>query len=222
MSSNVAAFFDMDLTLLDRSSGMLYFHYLRQHRLLSRRDLARVSWWIIQYKLSIMDFPHLVARLMAVVKGGREADTIAQTETWFNEMVVPHITEGGRRQIREHQRQGHIVAIVSGATSYAVRPLAHYLGLGDNFLSTQVEVNDGHFTGRVLEPACFGPGKVIWVERFAAERDVKLDQSYFYTDSFSDRPLLEKVGHPVAVNPDRRLRRYAQQKGWPIVHFYGS
>lgn len=220
--TNVAAFFDMDLTLLDRSSGMLYFSYLRKHHLLGRRDLLRVSWWIIRYKLSIMDFPHLVARLMAVVKGGREADTIAQTETWFTEMVAPHVTEGGRKQIEKHQGQGHVVAIVSGATSYAVRPLARYLGLGDHFLSTQVEVNNGHFTGRVLEPACFGPGKVIWVERFAAEHDVNLGQSYFYTDSFSDRPLLEKVGHPVAVNPDRRLQRYAQARGWPIVRFYDS
>ena len=220
--TNVAAFFDMDLTLLDRSSGMLYFRYLRQHRLLSPPDLVRVLWWIFRYKSSMMDFPHLVARLMTVVEGGREADTIAQTETWFTEMVAPHVTAGGRKQIEEHRRQGHIVAIVSGATSYAVRPLARYLGLGTDFLATQIEVNDGRFTGRVLEPACYGPGKVTWVERFASERNVNLEQSYFYTDSISDRPLMDRVGHPVAVNPDRRLRRYAQERGWPIVQFYGS
>jgi HAD superfamily hydrolase (TIGR01490 family) len=218
--TNIAAFFDMDLTLLDQSSGLLYFRYLRQQRLLSRRETALVFWWIVQYKLALLDFPHLIARLMAIVKGGREADTMSQTETWFKEMVAPHITEGGRQRIQEHQRQGHLAVIVSGATPYVVGPLARHLGLGDNYLCTRLEVRDGRFTGRIVEPACYGPGKVIWVERFAAERRVDLTKSYFYTDSYSDLPLLERVGHPVAVNPDRRLRRHARRRGWPIVQFY--
>jgi HAD superfamily hydrolase (TIGR01490 family) len=170
----------------------------------------------------MLDYPHLIAHLMALVKGGREADTIAQTETWFNEMVLPHVAAGGRHKIAEHLAQGHVVAIVSGATSYAVKPLAHHLGLGDNYLCTYLDVSDGRFTGRVRGTACFGPGKVSWVERFAAERDVDLAGSYFYTDSYSDLPLLERVGHPIAVNPDRRLRRHAQRQGWPILQFYDA
>lgn len=220
--TTIAAFFDMDLTLLDASSGLLYFRYLLNRRLLSLPETVRVAWWIAAYKASVLDFPHFMARLMAIVRGGREAEVLAQTESWFRDVVAPHVAEVGRQKVQEHLAQGHIVVIVSGATPYVVSPLARYLGIGDGYLCTHLEVRDGRFTGRVLEPACFGPGKVIWVERFAAEHHVDLAQSYFYTDSHSDLPLLERVGHPVAVNPNRRLRRFAEQRGWPVVRFYDS
>jgi phosphoserine phosphatase len=83
-----------------------------------------------------------------------------------------------------------------------------------------LEREDGRLTGRVTPPVCYGQGKVVWAERFAAEHDVDLDAGYFYTDSISDLPLLERVGHPVAVNPDPRLRRLADKRGWPIEQFY--
>jgi phosphoserine phosphatase len=71
-----------------------------------------------------------------------------------------------------------------------------------------------------VEPACYGEGKVVWAERFAAEFGVDLPASYCYTDSISDLPLLERVAHPVAVNPDRKLKGMAQRRGWPILKFY--
>ena len=87
-------------------------------------------------------------------------------------------------------------------------------------MCTHLESRDGRLTGKVVPPVCFGPGKIVWAERFAAEYGVDLSSSYFYTDSISDLPLLERVRYPVAVNPDPRLRRLARKRGWPVERFY--
>lgn len=119
-----------------------------------------------------------------------------------------------------HRNQGHRVVIVSAATPYVVRHVARDLDLDDEYLATRLEVVDGKFTGRVVEPACYGQGKVILTRQYAADHNLDLGQSYFYSDSSSDLPLLEAVGHPVAVNPNRRLGRIAAGRGWPVMKFY--
>lgn len=217
---SVAALFDMDYTLLTQSSGRLYLQYLRRHHLLSRTQLARLGLWVVLYKLSMMDYPHMMARLMTMVAGGREEESIAQARDWFGEMVIAHIAERGREKVEAHRQQGHTVAIVTASTPYIAQTLTDYLGLGDNYLCTYLEVQAGRFTGRLIEPPCYGPGKVVLARRFAEERGLDLSQSFFYSDGYSDHYLLEAVGHPVVVNPEPKLRRLAQKRGWPIEHFY--
>ncbi len=139
---------------------------------------------------------------------------------WFETSLRHAIAPGGPEQIAFHKRLGHHVAIVSAATPYAVKPISEALGLGDAFLATELEVIDGCFTGKVLEPACFGAGKVARTRSYAEAHHIDLDASYFYSDSDSDIPLLDAVGHPVAVNPSRKLARIAAKRGWPIMKFY--
>jgi putative phosphoserine phosphatase/1-acylglycerol-3-phosphate O-acyltransferase len=91
---------------------------------------------------------------------------------------------------------------------------AHF-GL-DEFCSMQYEVREGRFTGHALRPACYGEGKIHYAEGLAQQHGLDLDGSYFYTDSFSDIPMLERVGHPQVVHPDLRLRRVARERGWPL------
>ena len=120
--------------------------------------------------------------------------------------------------MREHEAAGHVVAIVSGATKFVVRPLAARLGIR-HMLYTRLEVEDGAFTGRVIEPICFEEGKIYWLQQFIEEQAIDLAKSYFYTDSITDRPLLDLVGHPVAVNPDPLLYREAVRRSWPVRFF---
>jgi phosphoserine phosphatase len=98
--------------------------------------------------------------------------------------------------------------------------MAAYLGIDGQYVCTHLESREGRLTGEVIPPVCYGQGKVVWAERFATEEEVDLSASYFYTDSISDLPLLERIGQPVAVNPDPRLRRVALNRGWPIEKFY--
>ena len=119
-------------------------------------------------------------------------------------------------RVAAHRRAGHVVALLTSATRYLAEPLGADLGI-DHLLVTQLVVREGRFTGEVVQPVCYGRGKVYWAERFAAEHGVDLDQSYFYTDSITDLPVLDRVGHPRVVHPDPRLRRLAQQRGWQVL-----
>jgi HAD superfamily hydrolase (TIGR01490 family) len=216
----VAALFDMDRTLLDASSGQLYARYLVRHGLMGRGELARVTWWSLLNRLGLLRMENLIPRLLAEAAGDDEAEMRELCDRWFAEDVLPHITERGQQRLEEHRAEGHVVAIVSASTQYVVRPMARYLGIAGQYVCTHLESADGRLTGRVLPPVCYGVGKVVWAERFAAEHGVDLSASTFYTDSISDRPLLERVAQPVAVNPDLRLRKLARRRGWPIERFY--
>ncbi|HSJ54425.1 MAG TPA: HAD family hydrolase [Anaerolineae bacterium] len=216
----IAALFDLDRTLLDTSSGQLYARYLYRTGQMSRREMTRVVWWTVLSRLGILDMQALIARLLLVAAGSDQAETQRTSDLWFVEDVLPHVAERGLRRVAEHREQGHVVAIVSASTQYVVAPMAAHLGVPGQYVCTHVRSAGGRLTGELEPPACFGQGKVVWAERFAAEHGVDLDRSYFYTDSISDLPLLERVGQPVAVNPDPRLRRLAQRRGWPIEMFY--
>jgi HAD superfamily hydrolase (TIGR01490 family) len=216
----VAALFDMDKTLLDATSGLLYVRYQYRNGLMSRRQLAWATWWNLLGRLGVLDMQKLIPKLLADAAGDDELEMRRQCDLWFDQDVLPHLTERGRQRVADHQAQGHSVAIVSGSTQYAVGPLTAHLGIPGQYVCTHLESKKGVLTGRVVEPVCYGPGKVVWAERFAAEHGVDLAASYFYTDSITDLPLLEGVGHPVAVNPDPRLKRLARRRGWPIEMFY--
>lgn len=216
----VAALFDLDKTLLDTSSGWLYARYLYRNGQIGRWRLAQVVWWGVLSWLGVLDVQKLLAQVLTEAVGDDERELRRSCDRWFETDVIPHVTEGGRQRMAEHRAQGHLAAIVSGSTQYSVQPAAAYLGIPGQYVCTHLESDGGRLTGRIEEPPCYGPGKVVWAERFAAEHDVDLSASYFYTDSISDLPLLERVGHPMAVNPDPRLRRLAQKQGWPIEMFY--
>lgn len=218
--SRVAALFDLDKTLLDTSSGQLYARYLYRHGQMGRRELAEVVWWGILNRLGVLDMQALIPRLLASAAGDDEREMRLQCDRWFAEDVLPHLTKRGQQRVAEHQAQGEVVALVSASTQYVVGPMAAYLGFPGQYVCTHLESRDGHLTGEIVPPACYGAGKVVWAERFAAEYNVDLSASTFYTDSISDLPLLERVGRPVAVNPDPRLRRLASKRGWPVESFY--
>lgn len=218
--AQTAALFDLDKTLLDVSSAHLYARYLYRHGQMSRQELARVAWWGFLSGLGLLNMRDLIPRLLSQAAGDDEREMRALCDRWFVEDVIPHLTERGSQQVAHHKARGHVLALVSASTQYVVEPMAAYLGFPGQFVCTHLESKDGFLTGKVIPPPCYGQGKVVWAERFALQHDVDLSASYFYSDSVSDLPLLERVGHPVAVNPDPRLRRLAQKRGWPVQRFY--
>ena len=111
-----------------------------------------------------------------------------------------------------------MLAILSSSPTYVTGPSPEALGI-EEVLSTRFEVENGLFTGRLVAPACFGAGKVHWAEALGRRRDLDLGESWFYTDSYTDLPMLERVGNRVIVNPDPRLRRAARQRGWPVENW---
>jgi putative phosphoserine phosphatase/1-acylglycerol-3-phosphate O-acyltransferase len=216
---NTVAYFDMDRTILRDSSGMLYMRYLWRRGQTNWRSMALSSWYALLYKVGLLDYPRVAARLAASVSHNREEDTRQLYQRFFDEVAVNYIAPKAVQRMNEHRARGHLVTIISAATPYVVGPLASHLRIQD-YLCTRLEVVDGHFTGRIIEPGCYGPGKVHWARQYAQAHDADLAQAYFYTDSCSDLALLELVGHPVAVNPDLRLKGLAAQRHWTVEYFY--
>ena len=214
----VGAFFDMDKTLISENSGSLYMRYRYQRGEIGEMDLLKGIGAYLQYKIGMLDIRSWTKRMMVQFRGESEAALKEQAKQWFEEMVAPTIYPEAVELVRKHADQGHIVAIVSGATKFVVRPLAQRLGI-EHMLYTRLEVEDGCFTGRVIEPICFEEGKIYWLQQLVEEQGIDLAKSWFYTDSITDVPLMDIVGHPVAANPDPLLYRVAVRRRWPIRFF---
>ena len=220
--ANIAAIFDMDHTLLSDSSARAFFRYLQRTgqlaHYLRRRDLVTMLAGSLLYRFGLLDASWLL-RHAGRASAGQDVEKLwAISRQWFDADVIPLITEPARACLLWHQSQGHIPIICSGSSQFAVGLVAEHLGI-EEWIATEWLVKDGRITGELRHPLTYGIGKVHWVEAWAQKRNVDLRASYFYTDHISDRPLLEKVAHPIAVNPDRRLARIALQNRWEILHW---
>lgn len=216
----VAAIFDMDDTLLNGSSGRMLFSWLREKRMLNgyfrRRDIPQVVLVAILYKLHLLDPTWLILRMGRAAAGANADEMWAISRRWFDEMLVPAVSRAGVERLRWHQAQGHLPVICSGSSQFAVDLMAEHLGI-QHAICTEWLIEEGKLTGELRQPLVYAKGKVVWMERWAQQMGVDLSRSYFYTDHISDRPLLEAVAHPVAVNPDPQLSRIARRRNWEIL-----
>jgi HAD superfamily hydrolase (TIGR01490 family) len=210
-----AAFFDMDNTLLRVETGMSWVRFLYKRGELSPRMFAKAIYWSTLYKLAVLDMDAVFTKLIADLEGDLESEMIAKCEIWYRDHVAPEVAPAALVAVERHRQAGDLIVLATGSTQYAARPVAHGVGI-EHVLSSRLEVGaSGTFTGK---PAalCFGQHKVTLAERWAAEHGVDLRASSFYSDSFNDLPMLERVGTAIAINPDARLRRHARKRGWAV------
>lgn len=216
--SGVAAFFDMDKTLIAENSASLYMKHRYEQGEVSTWELARGLGAYLRYKVGVLDVKAWTKSMMLEFRGRNESELVDEGQRLFDELVRDTIYPEAADLVAEHHARGHTVAIVSGATRYIVEPMASYLGVG-HILYTRLEVEAGRLTGRVVDPICFDEGKIYWIQQLIEERGIDLARSYFYTDSVTDLPLLDLVGHPVVTNPDPMLYRAAVRRRWPVRFF---
>lgn len=210
------ALFDMDDTLVGANTAALYFARLRQTGALSRWQALRIAWAYLGYRLNVVDMARLIVQGAASTKGQSSQAMAALCAGIFEEQVRPLILPAAIRCVRNHQERGHAVAIVTASTPYIARLVAQELGIA-TLLATELAVTGDLFTGALVGAPCFGAEKVGRAQDFAAQHGCTLRDAWFYTDSHSDLPLLQAVGHPQIVRPDLRLRWAAQRNGWPVL-----
>jgi HAD superfamily hydrolase (TIGR01490 family) len=213
--SSVCAFFDLDRTLVSCNTGRLFLKDLRKRGDISLARVVRALGWLVKYHFSLLDIEAIARNILAGMRGHDEGDFAEKCRRLVEGAVLPRLQAEGLNKIAEHRAKGHRVAILSTSPSYIARPVAEKLGM-DFVLSTRLEVKDGRFTGELDGPACYGKGKVHWAEDLGNKLSLDLDNCWFYTDSYTDLPMLERVGHRVIVNPDPRLRRTARRRGWSV------
>jgi HAD superfamily hydrolase (TIGR01490 family) len=211
-----AALFDMDRTLVRKETVSLWARYQRDIGEATLVDRLKVLFWVLEYTAGVVNAMAVAEKLALPLKGMPEQLIIDRCNVWFPDYVLRHVSPHAVHTLLDHKRQGHFVAIVTGATRYVTDPLARRLGV-DHLVTSELDVDEsGLFTGRLRLPLCYGEGKLARARELAARVGFALEEATFYSDSFTDLPLLEAVGEPVVVNPDLRLRRHAGRRGWRI------
>ncbi|MCP4444329.1 MAG: HAD family hydrolase [Myxococcales bacterium] len=213
------AFFDMDRTILSENSGKSWLRFQYKRGEIGKRYMARAVYWQMLYRMALLDMSSLAEKLVADAEGDLESEMLSKCEEWLNEDLADKISAPAVEQIRKHKEAGDVVVMITGASQFAAYPVAKLVGI-EHVLCTRLEVVDGVFSGK-LSRMCFGEHKVGLAEAFATEHGLDLSDSIFYTDSYNDLPMLERVGEGVAVNADARLLRRARKSGWRIENWAG-
>lgn len=216
---HVGAFFDLDQTLIARFSIFDFLREALSSGLMTGADLAAATLAGLRFQLGQMNFGQFVDEVTTILVGHSESDFMETSEKIFRERLGPNIYPEARALVAAHRRKGHTLAVVSAATPYQAGPVARDLRI-PHLLCTRLEVRDGLFTGKLVPPPCYGEGKAEHGRRIAASEGIDLGETYFYTDSDEDLPLLEIVGKPRPLNPNRRLEDIALRHGWPVRRFY--
>jgi HAD superfamily hydrolase (TIGR01490 family) len=216
-----AAFFDLDKTLMAGSSGMQFARVAARHGVVARRQLA--SWAVehLRYRLrgTTDERTNEVLRAARELIAGVPVRSVERMNPEVMAAILPRIYPQMLDEVYAHQDAGRATFIVSAAGNGVVEPLAAVLGM-DGGIGTSYEIGEeGTFTGRFGGPFVYGPGKVEAMETFAAEHGIDLAESFAYSDSVSDLPMLRAVGHPVVVNPDPPLAELAREEGWQTMRF---
>jgi HAD superfamily hydrolase (TIGR01490 family) len=211
----------LDKTLMAGSSGMQFARIATRHGIVGRQQL--ISWGLehLRYRLrgTTDERTAEVLRVARELIAGVPVRTVERLNPEVMAAILPRIYPQMLEEVYSHQDAGRATFIVSAAGNGVVEPLAGVLGM-DGGIGTRYEVDgDGAFTGRFDGPFVYGRGKVEAMEAFAAEHGIGLEQSYAYSDSLSDLPMLRAVGHPVAVNPDPALAEIAGEEGWEMMRF---
>jgi HAD superfamily hydrolase (TIGR01490 family) len=215
-----AAFFDLDRTLLRRSSALALAGSFRERGLISRRQMLRASWW--QLLFVARGASHEAVQRAAedglrILNGYTPEEMRELVAEAMEPVLRPLVYAEPLRLVEQHHARGERVYIVSATLQEIVDAIAEDLGF-DGALGTICEVQDGRYTGNAVRSLHAG-AKAEVVREVAQEEGFDLAECTAYSDSHTDLPFLEAVGHPVAVNPDRALRRIANERSWPILEF---
>jgi HAD superfamily hydrolase (TIGR01490 family) len=215
-----AAFFDLDKTIIAGSSALAFSRPFRRQGLLSRRAVLRSGYAQLLIMLAGADAATMDAlrrRITALCTGWEVAQVNAVVAETLHEIVEPLVYAEATELIAEHKANGDEVVVLSASGLEVVEPIAALVG-ADRCLATRMTVRGGRYTGGI-ELYLYGEQKAQAARDVAAARGYRMADCRAYSDSITDLPLLEAVGHPTAVNPDRALRRVAQERGWPILTF---
>jgi HAD superfamily hydrolase (TIGR01490 family) len=218
--SRSGAFFDLDRTLIKRSSVLALAPSFRERGLISRIGLVKSAFWQVLFVLRGVSAERVRSAAedgMMLLKGFSVADMEHLVGDAMETVLRPLVYDEPLHLVEQHRARGDKVYIVSATLQEIVQHIADDLGF-DGAIGSTCEIVDGVYTGRSLR-AAHGEGKAEAVRQLAAAEGLDLSSSTAYSDSYSDVPFLEVVGHPVAANPDRRLRRIARERGWPVVDF---
>lgn len=217
MSHPAVALFDLDHTLLDADTDLLWGRFLAERGLVDPARHARTNdRFFADYNAGRLDIDAFLDFQLGVL-ARHDMDALERLREEFGRTVLRRAAlDKGIALVRRHREQGHRVVIATATNAFVTRPAVEIFGV-EHLIATEPEVRGGRFTGQRAGTPSFGPGKLERVGQWLGEQGCPLEACWFYSDSHNDLPLLSAVGHPVAVDPDPVLAREAARRGWTIT-----
>jgi HAD superfamily hydrolase (TIGR01490 family) len=215
-----AAFFDLDKTIIAKSSTLAFSRPFFRNGLINRRAVLKGAYAQFVFAVSGADadqVERIRAHLTALCTGWDVQQVRAIVDETLHDIVDPLVYAEATELITDHRDEGRDVVVVSASGDEIVTPISEMIG-ATHSIGTRMVATNGRYTGEI-EYYCYGQNKATAIKDLAAEHGYDLDESHAYSDSITDLPMLEAVGHPTVVNPDRGLRMLALERGWPILEF---
>ncbi|EEH54129.1 uncharacterized protein MICPUCDRAFT_51241 [Micromonas pusilla CCMP1545] len=215
------AFFDLDHTLIDTNSSWLWMKHELNNGKVGAGMLATSVYWFARYAMGFGSGAERAGAEAAELYAGTPEEKLRrEVDAFFEKELAHRARPGGKPIMEKHIRAGERCVVCTSSWQHPAASAARLFNCEsavDDVISSVMEVDEaGNLTGKIAK-VCYGDGKSVVTEAWCARRGIDLAKCYFYTDSMSDVSLLEKVGHPVAVNPDRRLRAHAKKRGWAVM-----
>lgn len=214
------AIFDLDHTLIKGDSDHSWGEFLLAHQLVDEQTYRQQNdRFFADYQNANLDIDAYLRFALQPLTQHTPAELARWHRQFMHECIEPMMLPKAQQLLAQHRQQGDYLLIITATNGFITRPIAKRLGV-DDILATDPELKDGRYTGQYLHEPCYGAGKVSHLQRWLSQQPHTLADSYFYSDSINDLPLLEQVSHPVAVNPDERLSAIAAERQWPILDLH--
>ncbi len=216
------ALFDLDNTLLAGDSDYLWGTWLVENGVVDGEFYERENERFYQeYKEGRLDILEFLRFSLRPLRDHEPDQLLKWRASFLTDKIDPIISTGARQLLQKHRDAGDELMIITATNAFVTAPIAEMFGV-ENLIATEPEKIDGRYTGEVAGEPCFQIGKVNRLTQWLAQKGMDLRGSWFYSDSHNDIPLLERVDHPVAVDPDETLLRHAGEKYWPILNLHDA
>ncbi|MGD8614549.1 MAG: HAD family hydrolase [Gammaproteobacteria bacterium] len=211
------ALFDLDNTLLDGDSDYLWGRFLVERGIVDAESYeAQNQRFYDQYVAGSLDIHAFLRFQLKPLAMHSRVRLEAWREEYLTSKIDPILLSRARELLEKHRSKGDELIIITATNRFITEPIARRFGV-THLIATEPELIDAEYTGNVRGIPCFQDGKIKRLQAWLEQHGETLDGSWFYSDSHNDLPLLERVEHPVAVDPDDRLRAYAGRRGWPVI-----
>jgi HAD superfamily hydrolase (TIGR01490 family) len=208
------AFFDLDHTIVNVASGRIIFEASRMHKLIGRKESCKAIIMILLNRMGILSEESAIERSLMWYRGISE-EVYKPIEVHCAETLKSEIRNDARREIKFHQDKGAHTVILSASTPFLCNQIKMELQM-DDIICTELEFSDNCFTGKIKGRYCYGTEKLVRVRQYCKDKRLNMENAFYYADSINDLPVLEAVGIPVCVTPDKKLERLALKRGWKI------
>lgn len=217
-SATTIAFFDVDHTLIQGNSGFITTMDLLKRKLYKKRRLFQAVYFTLASKIFFSDIRKVYHAAIADLIGLKAEPLYVIGDEVFQNKVKPRLYTEGLDAIRKHQDKGHRVVLLSSGPEMTLKSLQRFVKADMGFMMAP-RVRDGLVTGELNEPLCNAQGKIHYAKIACQQLGAKLKDCFFYSDHYTDVPMLKAVGFPRVVNPDWRLKKIARKNHWTTLHF---